>query len=62
MAMHLKGVMVRDRENPEIVYTLHDDCADRVIEKVNAEIGYARLFIYGPGILDNCAATDCPHN
>lgn len=59
--MKLEGVMIQDRENLSTVFTLHGDCAERVIEKVNTEYGYERMFVYGPGTLESCAATDCPH-
>jgi hypothetical protein len=64
LAMRLESVIIRDREaeDPNACWIAHADCAERIIATVNDQIGYARVYIYGPAVGDGtCAATDCPH-
>ena len=63
LALHMTHVIIRDREDDDTCWLAHGDCADRVVLAVNDQVGYARLFVYGPTTETpaTCAATDCPH-
>lgn len=62
LALVTDAVLIRDREDDDTCWLAHGDCADRVVRTVNDSVGYARLYVYGPGVADGtCAATDCTH-
>lgn len=64
LALNTDFVIIRDREAVDLdtCWIAHADCADRIVTAVNDQIGYARLYIYGPAVSDGtCAATDCTH-
>lgn len=56
LSVRLEGVIIADREAPNAAYLAHPECAGEAIAEVNENLGYERLYLYGPCVLDTPCA------
>lgn len=60
LALVTDKVIIRDRDDDETCWVAHSGCAERVVSAVNEQVGYARLYVYGPADDDGtCADVNC---
>lgn len=61
LSLNLPMVLLADREDVDAAYVVHPECAQPVLDLVNGELGYERLYVYGPTGPGTCLSNDCPH-